>query len=174
MQSVFSMATLSLALAATGVAAQAPAQNAPSASFALPHAYQGYSQPEITQCATTGALKRDCVVPAMTAGRYVIVAGGSATSTGADATQSLSINLNGQPCTSVNSAPFTGQKGLPPVVCQVNFLTDQALTITAAYSVKNATPDPAGPRLIVRRIPWSGVLEARGGVAPPRPAAVKK
>ena len=97
MQPMISAATLSLALATTAVAAQAPAQSAAPASFALPHAYQGYAQPEITQCVTTGALKRECVVPPMTAGRYVIVADASATSTGAEAVQSLSIRLNGAP-----------------------------------------------------------------------------
>jgi len=160
-------AIASLTLAATS--AQAQAQAAP-ASFALPHAYAGYSQPEITQCATAGPLRSSCTAPAMTAGRYVILASASATATGAGATQALSIELGGQACAGVKSNPFTGTKGVPPVFCQVTLLTDTPLTITANFSVENATPDPAGPKLIIRRLPWSGVLEARGGALPPRPA----
>ena len=170
MSLVFSIAALSLTLAASAVMAQTPA----SARFDLPHAYAGYSQPEITQCTASGVLKSSCVVPAMTAGRYVIIAQGSATSTGANATQGLSISLNGQSCVALKPTPFTGKKGVPPLVCRVTFLTDEPLTITATYSVENATPDPAGPRLVVRRAPWNGVLEASGGALPPRPAPAPK
>ena len=174
MPSVLSIAVASLTLAATSVSAQTPVQPAAPANFNLPHAYAGYSQPEITQCTTTGALKASCVVPAMTAGRYAILAQASATSTAANATQGLSISLNGVPCVTLKSTPFTGKKGVPPLVCRVTFLTDEPLTITATYSVENATPDPAGPRLVVRRAPWNGVLEASGGALPPRPAPAPK
>jgi hypothetical protein len=170
MPSVLKIATTiaGLSLAATSVGAQTPA--AP-ANFALPHAYAGYSQPEITQCAVAGPLRASCTVPAMTAGRYVIVARASATATGAPATQALSISLGGQACASVKSNPFTGAKGVPPLFCQVTFLTDTPLSITADFAVENATPDPAGPRLVIRRAPWSGVVDARGGALAPRPAA---
>jgi hypothetical protein len=157
-----------LSLAATSVGAQTPA--AP-ANFALPRAYQGYSQPEITQCAAAGPLHSSCTVPAMTAGRYVILARASATATGAPAVQALSISLGGQPCASVRSNPFTGTKGVPPLFCQVTLLTDTPLTITADFAVENATPDPAGPRMVIRRAPWNGVIDAKGGALAPRPAA---
>ena len=161
-------AIASLTLAATS--AQAQAQAAP-ASFALPHAYAGYSQPEITQCAAASPLRSSCTVPAMTAGRYVILARASATATGAGAVQALSISLGGQPCASVKSNPFTGTKGVPPLFCQVTLLTDTPLTITADFAVENATPDPAGPRMIIRRAPWNGVIDAKGGALAPRPTA---
>jgi hypothetical protein len=164
------IAIASLSLAATSVWAQAPVQPAATANFNLPHAYAGYSQPEITQCATASPLRSSCVVPAMTAGRYVILARASATATGANATQGIAIELDGQPCASLKTNPFTGTKGVPPVFCQVTFLTDTPLTITADYSVENATPDPAGPHLVIRRAPWSGVIDARGGALAPRPA----
>jgi hypothetical protein len=169
MPSVFQIASsiASLTLVATSAFAQTPA--AP-ANFTLPHAYAGYSQPEITQCATASPLRSSCTAPAMTAGRYVILARASATATGAGATQTLSIELNGQSCASVKSNPFTGTKGVPPVFCQVTFLTDTPLTITADFSVENATPDPAGPHLVIRRAQWSGVIDARGGALAPRPA----
>ena len=112
MPSVLSIAVASLTLAATSVSAQTPVQPAAPANFNLPHAYAGYSQPEITRCTTTGALKASCVVPAMTAGRYAILAQASATSTAANATQGLSISLNGVPCVTLKPTPFTGKKGV--------------------------------------------------------------
>jgi hypothetical protein len=170
MSPVFSIAAQTLTLTATAVSAQTPAP----ARFDLPHAYAGYSQPEITQCTASGALKSSCVVPAMTAGRYVIIAQGSATSTGANATQGLSISLNGQACVALKPTPFTGKKVVPPLFCRVTFLTDEPLTITATYSVENATPDPAGPHLVVRRAPWNGIVDSTGGALPVRPAAPSK
>jgi hypothetical protein len=170
MSPVFSIAALTLTLTATAVSAQTPA----AARFDLPHAYAGYSQPEITQCTAGGALKSSCVAPAMTAGRYVIIAQGSATSTGPNATQGLSITLNGQPCVAVKPTPFTGKKGVPPLFCRVTLLTDEPLTITATYSVEHATPDPAGPHLVIRRAPWNGIVDSTGGVLPIRPAATPK
>jgi hypothetical protein len=171
MPPVFSIAALALTLAAGAVAAQTPARPAAPAHFDLPHAYAGYSQPEISQCASAGALRASCTVPAMTAGRYLILAQASATSTGANATQALAVIVNGQSCAALRSNPFTGKKSLPPLVCQVTLLTDEPIAINAAFEVANATPDPAGPHLVVRRLPWNGVIDARGGAVPPRPAA---
>jgi hypothetical protein len=170
-----SLAVVSLALAAaTGAMAQAvdlPQPAAPAASFTLPHAYDGYTQADVTQCTTTGDAKRECIVPAMTAGRYLILARDSATSTAADATQTMTISLNGQPCAALKSNPFTGKKSLPAVVCQVTFLTDAPITVTAEFTVVHATADPGGPKLVVRRVPWNGIIDARGGELAPRPAA---
>ena len=172
MSSAVTIAIASLTLAAGSVAAQTPAAPAAPANFTLPRAYAGYSQPEITQCATSGASRRSCVTPAMTAGRYVILARASATATGANATQTLSIELNGEACAGLKSDSFTGTKAVPPIFCQVTLLTDAPLTISADYRVENATADPAGPRLVVRRLPWTGVLETSGGQLPVRPAPV--
>lgn len=180
MQSLLSIAAMAFTLTATGTAtgasAQTPAVGQPAApaNFTLPHAYQGYAQPEITQCTTTGAVKRECVVPAMTAGRYLIVALASATSTGASATQKLMISLNGQPCVAINPVAFTGKKGLR-AACEANFLTDQPLTVTATYGVESATADAGGPQLILRRAPWNGVVDARPVVLPaPKAPPAKK
>jgi hypothetical protein len=107
----------------------------------------------------------------MTAGRYIILARDGATSTGADAIQALEIALNGQSCAALKSTPFTGKKSLPPLACQVTVLTDAPITITAAFAVQHATPDPGGPKLVVRRVPWNGIIDARGGEVAPRPAA---
>jgi len=158
MQPVLSIAALSLILAASSASVQAAAPAAP-ANFTLPRAYDGYAQPEITNCTTTGALKRECVVPAMTAGRYLVVAVGKATSTGADATQTLAITLNGAPCIATKPASFTGDKSLD-LACEVHFLADQPITVAAVYAVHSATPEAAGPKLVLQRLPWSGVMEA--------------
>ncbi len=168
-------ATSALALAAaSGFSASLAQPAAPAASFALPHAFAGYSQPDITQCTTTGDAKRECIVPAMTAGRYVIVAQDGATSTGADATQALQIALNGEPCATIRtSQPFTGKAALPPLVCQVTFLTDAPITVTATFAVEHATPAPGGPRLVFRRSQWNGVISATAGELAPRTAPAK-
>ncbi len=157
---------------APGAAALAQPSPPPAAarSFTLPHAYAGYTQPEVTQCASPGPLKRECTVPAMTAGRYLVVAAAAATATGANATQALSISLGGQPCISINPAAFTGKRALK-AACAVNLLTDQPITVEANYVVQNATPDPAGPQLILRRAPWNGVVEARPVILPAPKAA---
>lgn len=164
---------LSLSLAAATAALAQPAAPA-AANFVVPHAFAGYSQPDITECTTTGDTKRECVVPAMTAGRYLIVAQDGATSTGAGSTQTLEIALNGVSCVALKSQPFTGQKGMAPV-CQVTFLTDAPVTVTALFSAEHATPNPGGPRLVFRRVPWNGIMEARGGQLEPRqqPATAK-
>jgi hypothetical protein len=171
MKTHHALATMSLVLAASAAAAQ-PAP-APAANFALPRAYSGYAQPEITSCTTVGTLKRDCIIPAMTAGRYLIVAVGAATASGANATQSLSISLNGAPCVGANPTPFTAKQGLR-LACEVSILTDQPITATASYAVQNGVPDQAGPQLVLRRLPWFGVVSAHPVVLQAPKAAAKK
>lgn len=152
---------LSLTLTAAGALAktnpETPAAAAPV--ITLPQAYSGYSEPEITQCQTSGPLMRECTVPAMTAGRYLIRAAGNATSTGANATQALQIKLGGAPCATTNPAPFTGKQGLA-IGCVVSFLTDHPIVVSVVYATQNGTPDAKGPQLVLTRLPWNGVVEA--------------
>jgi hypothetical protein len=155
-----SMVPLSVALAQT--AAPSPP------SFLLPRAYAGYTQPEISGCRMVSASRRECIVPAMVAGRYLIEAAGVATATGANATQSLGIQLGARPCISTPKAPFTGKANLH-LVCEATFLTDQPITVAANYAADNATMDPAGPLLVMRRLPWNGVVEAQGAIVHERP-----
>ena len=154
MKSTLLMAALPLALAAT-------AQAAPDAppSYPLPQAYTGYSQPDVTECQSTGPLERACTVPGMTAGRYLIVAATDATSTGADATQSLTIKLGDAPCVATRPVAFTGKKGLR-LGCVVTFLSDQPIVVTETYVVHAATANADGPKLVFRRLPWSGVVQS--------------
>lgn len=169
-------AALSLTLAATAAAAQTPVSDAPAAPAAVftePQAYSAYSQPDITQCQTTGALERACTVPAMTAGRYAIIAAGMATSTAADATQAMQIKLGDQVCAASKAIPLSGKKGLR-LVCAVNFLTDQPINVTATYSLHNATADAGGPRLGFRRLAWNGVVDSQGAIVVLNPGAAAK
>lgn len=159
--------SLATALAAGPGLAQPAGGAGPPANFAPPRAYDGYSQPEITGCETTGVNRRECTAPAMTAGRYLVVAAGSATSNGANSAQSLVITLGGAACFAARSPTFTGVKGLRGA-CEANLLTDKPLVIAALYSVQSGTPDPKGPQLVVRRLPWNGVVEAHA-VALPAP-----
>jgi hypothetical protein len=165
MKSTLLMAALPLALAAT-------AQAAPDAppSYPLPQAYTGYSQPDVTECQSTGPVERACTVPGMTAGRYLIVAATDATATGADATQSLTIKLGDAPCVATRPVAFTGKKGLR-LGCVVNLLTDRPIVVTAVFDTHDATPSSDGPKLVFRRLPWTGIVQANGVTFRGAPAA---
>jgi hypothetical protein len=153
------VASLSFTMAATAAAGQDAELAAAPIAVPLPHAYSGYSQPDITDCHSSGPLERDCTVPAMTAGRYLIVGAAGATSTGADATQALSIKLGDAPCVQTRPVAFTGKKGLR-LGCLVTLLSDQPLVVTVAYEVHDATANADGAKLVFRRLPWNGVVQS--------------
>lgn len=156
MKSTLLMAALPLAWAAM-------AQAAPAAPpiYPLPQVYSAYSQPDVTQCQSTGPLERDCTVPPMTAGRYLIIAATEATSTQADATQSLIIKVGDAPCVASRPVAFTGKKGVR-LGCVVNLLTDRRIVVTAVFATHDATPTSDGPKLVFQRLPWTGIVQARG------------
>ncbi len=139
----------------------------------VPHAYAGYSEPEITDCQTPTPLMRQCAVPAMTAGRYLIEVVADATASGAKATQALQIRLGAVPCATTSPAPFTDKAGLH-VGCEVTFLTDQPIMVSAVYAVQNGAPDPKGPRMALHRLPWSGIVQAQPIAFRPRTAPPAK
>lgn len=171
------MTLISAALVACAAGAMAkPVPDAPAGPSAPaitePQAYSGYSEPEITDCRTTTPLMRECTVPAMTAGRYLIEAVADATATGANATQTLRIMLGGANCVGTSPAAFTGKAGLH-LGCEVTFLTDRPIVVSAVYATQNGTPDPKGPQMAFHRVPWNGIVQARGMAfkAKPTPAA---
>jgi hypothetical protein len=171
MKSILLTAALPLALAAAAQAApDAPAAPAAAQTFPLPQAYSAYSQPDVTDCHSTGPLERDCTIPAMTAGRYLIIAQTSATATEADATQTVVIKLDGAPCAASRPAPFTEKKGLR-IGCIVSLLTDRPMVASAAFETHDATPSPDGPRLVFQRLPWTGVVQAAAVAFRGAPAA---
>ncbi|HXQ14409.1 MAG TPA: hypothetical protein VN814_07295 [Caulobacteraceae bacterium] len=165
MKSTLLLAALPLALATTALAAP----DAPPPNYPLPQAYNAYSQPDVTDCASTGPLERHCTVPAMTAGRYLILAASSATATQADATQTLAIKLGETPCAATKPAPFTDKKGLR-LGCVVSLLTDKPIVVSAVFETHDATPSADGPKLVFQRLPWTGVVES-AAVAFRAPAA---
>jgi hypothetical protein len=169
MRPIQSLAVLALVATASAAAAQTPAP-----SFTLPQAYSAYSQPAVTDCTAVGSMQRDCFVPAMTAGRYRIVATASATSTSGDANQRLFIRVGKEICagTGQKAIAFTGKKGFG-VVCSVTFLTDQPITVSAIYQVHAATAEANAPHIQIERLPWTGVIaqQAIAGVLNPAPAA---
>ncbi|HEY1560113.1 MAG TPA: hypothetical protein VGF71_04400 [Caulobacteraceae bacterium] len=162
--------TLASANATAKTSPETPA--APAPVIILPHAYSGYSEPEIADCQTPTPLMRQCTVPAMTAGRYLIEVVGDASANGAGATQSLQIRLGGAPCATTNPAPFTGKAGLH-VGCEVTFLTDKPIVVSAVYAVQNGAPDPKGPRMAFHRLPWNGIVQAQPIAFKARPAPAK-
>ena len=165
-----------LSLCAAGGAFAKPVADPPAATepaITVPHAYAGYSEPEIVDCQTPTPLMRQCTVPAMTAGRYLIEAVADATADGAGATQTLEIKLGGASCVTTSPATFSAKAGLH-LGCEVTFLTDQPIAVSAVYVVHNGTPDPKGPRMAFHRLPWSGIVQARGMAFKARPTPAKK
>ena len=154
----------------TGAGAGAAiAQPTPAAAPQPPRVFAaaGYAQPDITPgfCKTIDATQTQCVIPAMTAGRYVVIASGTSTSTAADAAQQIQISAADQACTSTRNPdaknPWAiGVKNTLVAACAFTFVTDAPVTVQVIYRDVKATKDPKGPQVSVRRQPWTGVLSA--------------
>ena len=52
-----------------------------------------------------------------------------------------------------SSGPRTFQ-----IACTIDVLSDDPVTVGVAYQDTNATKDPKGPKLVIRRVPWDGIL----------------
>ena len=137
------------------------------ATGGLPKAFQDYSQPDITPglCKNVNPKETDCVIPQMTAGRYLIEVSGTSTATAADAQQGIQIQIGGVICgagTAHNTRPLptTGPSTIK-LDCETIILTDKTLTVRAVYDDLKATKDPKGPTLSIRRLPWEGLLDSR-------------
>lgn len=158
------MRTLVIATVATlGFAAAALAQSA-AAPPALPKLFAGYAQPEINPglCRNVDPTRTDCIVPAMSAGRYVIHAAGTSTSQGADAKQELVIAAGGHVCgRATNSNPWASGARTFKLDCVITVVTDKPVTLTVRYADFHAAKDPKGPLMTVERAGWDGVLDAQ-------------
>ena len=150
-----------LALAGAPAAAQpsAPAQSPTTAP--LPRAFAGYAQPAIppSACRAAGAGETRCAIPAMTAGRYVIEASGTATARGAGARQQMEIVVGDQLC-GVGRDLTAWSSGARTFTfdCLATILTDKPLEVRAVYVPTNATKDPKGLQVAIRALGWNGVL----------------
>lgn len=178
------MRTLILAAAIATIGATAPAAQTPAARPAAPaaipaplgppRAFVGYTQPDIgaSACRTINANQTACTIPAMTAGRYLIEASGTSTANAAGAVQKLGIVVGGTNCGTADRRPTptspwpTGAAKTIKLQCEVEILTDRPLVVAAVYADDKATKAATGPTLVVKRLPWDGVLSVRVGSPP--------
>jgi hypothetical protein len=151
-----------IGLAALGAGA-APA-GALAQAAAPPRAFAGYSQPAIppSACKTLGATETQCVIPAMTAGRYMIEAAGTSTSQGVGANQVLEIDVGGGQCgVGRDSGAWTSGPRTFRLDCEVSLLADAPVTVRVIYADAQAVKDPKGPTVTFKPLPWTGVLSAQ-------------
>jgi hypothetical protein len=162
------MRLLALAAVTSLVCGAAAAQ---PAAPTLPRAFADYGQPDITPglCKNISPTQSQCVIPAMTAGLYEITATGTSTATAAEAVQKLTIVVGQGACPPRQTNPKTAWPVSKPKTlkysCVVNVLTDKPMIVTAYYADAKATKDPKGPTLVVKRLPWSGLLLVQPGPA---------
>jgi hypothetical protein len=151
---------MTAAVLANPVSAQAPAQPADVPMAGM----DGYSHPDIgpDQCKTVNASQAQCVIPAKSAGRYLIVAAGTSTANAEGATQTIQIGGVGWTCgqAAVLKTPWSSGKRTFARTCVVTVLSDNPVPVVVVYGDTNATKDPKGPTLALRRIPWDGVISA--------------
>ncbi len=134
---------------------------APAPVGPLPRAFAGYNQPTIpaTACRSLGPTEAQCVIPAMTAGRYLIEATGTSTSQGADAIQALEIDIGDRQCgVGKNAAPWPSGSRTFRLNCEVSLLSDSPVVVRVVYADAKAVKDPKGPTLAIQPLPWNGVL----------------
>ena len=155
-QAAYVAAALAAALVTTPALAQAPASSAPIPGF------PNYGHPAIGagDCRTVSPSEAQCVIPAKTAGRYVIDAMGTSTATASGAAQQIAIGGPNWECAqAVNRAPWSTGSRTFHVQCVVTILSDQPVTVNAIYRDTKATKDPKGPVLTVTPVPWNGILD---------------
>lgn len=151
--------TAAATLAVVLMSASAQAQT-PSAAGFLP----GYGHPAVgpESCRTLSPNQAQCVIPARTAGRYVIDASGTSTAKGAGAAQSLSVGGPAWVCIqATNRTPWSSGSRTFHVRCTVTVLSDEPLPVNVIYRDANATTDPKGPTLAVTAMPWNGILNVQ-------------
>jgi hypothetical protein len=169
MRSQAFIATAAAVLVLAGAARAAPAPPPASPPPAPPRLFvlAGYSEPPVPQsaCRHVNPAETQCVLPAMTAGRYFLGAIGVSTAAAAGAEQRITLIAGDQHCTSTYEpdpkAPWAvGAKRSFYAGCMVTIVTDAPIDVTAVYFDAKATKDPAGPTLTVTPQAWSGALSA--------------
>ncbi|HWA63885.1 MAG TPA: hypothetical protein VG939_21095 [Caulobacteraceae bacterium] len=147
-----------IVLASSAAAAQ-PAQMPP-----LPKLFAGYTQHDVTPglCRNVSPKQTQCIFPEMTAGRYMIEVSGTSTATAANAAQAIQIAVGNAVCGGGlrrNTQPLVvGKPSTLKLACETTIVTDTTLAVTAVYDDANATKDPKGPTLAIRRLPWTGIV----------------
>lgn len=160
----------------TPVVAQAgaPAAAVPAPPLGPPRGFVGYTQPDIgaSACRVVSPTQTTCTIPAMTAGRYLIEASGTSTSTAAGSVQRIAIVIGSTNCGQAERKPTAtapwavGAAKTLKLQCEVEVLSDRPLAVTAVYADDKATKAATGPTLTVKRLPWDGVLSTRVAAPP--------
>jgi hypothetical protein len=151
------------ALLAGSSLAQAPTPSASAALPPLPRAFAGYGHPAIapSACRAVSAAETQCVIPAMTAGRYLIEAAATSTAQAAGAAQALQIVVAGDVCGVAREAgTWTSGARTFRFDCAVTLLADQPVPVRVIYADEKAAKDPKGPAVTITALPWNGVMGA--------------
>jgi hypothetical protein len=158
-----------------------PAATAPAPVVDVPpRGFPGYAHPEVTaaMCRVVNTAQTQCILPAMTAGRYLVEAVGVSTAVtpmpaaptparGAApakpqaAAQALTIVAGDRVCGRAESPTWVSGVHALRFNCEIAIVSDTPFAITVVYADVNATKDARGPGLSIRRLPWDGVLSAR-------------
>jgi hypothetical protein len=147
-----------------GFGALTAAASAGAQAAAPLRAFAGYAQPAIgaSACKVLGPAETDCVVPAMTAGRYLIEAAATSTAQGAGANQVLEIDAGGATCgIGRNSTAWASGPRTFKLDCEVVILADAPVSVRVIYADAQAVKDPRGPVVTFKALPWTGVLSAQ-------------
>jgi hypothetical protein len=164
------LGAVALLAMAGAAAAQPQGAPAPQPPPSPPRVFlaAGYSQPDITPgfCRVVDPGQAQCTIPAMTAGRYLVLATGTSTATAADAAQQIQIAADDQGCTATRGAdakqPWAvGAKNTLVAACALTVISDTPVTVVVLYRDMKATKAPAGPQVSIRRVPWVGVFAAQ-------------
>jgi hypothetical protein len=130
----------------------------------LPHAFAGYTQPAIgpAACRSANPAETQCVIPAMTAGRYRIEAAATSSAPTVGANQVLQIDVGGVQCgVGRDNAPWTSGSRTFRLDCEVTLLSDGPVPVKVTYADSQATKDPKGPVVTFTALPWNGVLDSQ-------------
>lgn len=149
--------------------APAPRAVAPAPRVVTPPAIAlsglpGYRHPEIpiSTCKLVNAGRRDCVIPAMTAGRYVIKAAGSSMPIGAKPRQQLTIVVDNRNCSQAfDASSWSGSTRTIRTMCEITVLSDAPTLISIVYADLQALKTATGPEVTIERLRWSGVMQMR-------------
>lgn len=168
-------ACIAIVLAAAAGASPAKAQTAapaavPPATPAWLSGLPGYKHPEVTTsaCKLVNSGRRDCVIPGMTAGRYLIRASGASMPVGAAPRQQLTIVVDNRNCAQAFDATvWTGKVRTITTTCEITILSDLPTVVSIVYADLQALKAAGGPEVTFQRLRWSGVLQMRE-VPPPR------
>jgi hypothetical protein len=106
--------------------------------------------------------RKDCTIPSMTAGNYVISATGTSVAIGKSPRQQITIIVNGRVCAQkINTRAWSENSNTIRAVCEVMILSGSPVLVSAVYADVQALKEARGPELSIERQQWAGVLNMR-------------